>query len=140
MTLVPFDLRLDPRPPGALDHFAVRDGVLCAGTHLILDFFETDRLDDLELMESAMRTAVEVAGATLIDISLHHFTPFGGISGVAILAESHLSVHTWPEQRYAAFDVFMCGDARPEAAADALAGIFRPARVVPTRHLRGILP
>lgn len=140
MTLVPLDLRLDPRPPGALDHFAVRDGVLCAGVHLILDFFEADRLDDLELMESAMRSAVDAAGATLIDIRLHHFTPFGGISGVAVLAESHLSVHTWPEQRYAAFDVFMCGDARPDAAADALAAVFRPGRVVPSRHLRGILP
>ena len=56
------------------------------------------------------------AGATLLHIHLHTFTDGGGISGVAVLAESHISVHTWPEKGYAAFDVFMCGDAEPRKA------------------------
>jgi len=62
-------------------------------------------------MEATLREAVLQAGATLLHIHLHHFTPNGGISGVAVLAESHISVHTWPERNFAAFDVFMCGDA-----------------------------
>jgi len=121
----------------AEDHFIVRDGREYAGTHLILDLWEAARLDDLELMEAAMREAVEVAGATLLHIHLHHFTPSGGISGVAVLAESHISVHTWPERDFAAFDIFMCGDARPEEAIPVLVRAFRPGRMKVSQHLRG---
>ena len=119
------------------DHFVQRDGQVFAGTHLIADFWEASNLDDLQLMESAMRKAVELAGATLLHIHLHHFTPNGGISGVAVLAESHLSVHSWPERGYAAFDVFMCGDAQPERAIDALAEAFKPGRLDVSEHRRG---
>ena len=87
-----------------LDHFIQRDGEIFAGTHLILDFHGATGLDDLERMERGLRGAVEAAGATLLHIHLHHFTPNGGISGVAVLAESHISVHTWPERDYAAFN------------------------------------
>ena len=96
------------------DHFKERDGVKYAGEHLIIDVWNATHLDDLTLMEATLRQAVEVSGATLLHIHLHHFTPTGGISGVAVLAESHISVHTWPEKNYAAFDVFMCGDAEPQ--------------------------
>ena len=95
------------------DHFIVRDGVEFAGSHLLLDLYGAKHLDDLERMEQAMRDCVEECGATLLHIHLHHFSPSGGISGVAVLSESHISVHTWPERDYAAFDVFMCGDAQP---------------------------
>ena len=54
-----------------------------------------------------------------------------------MLAESHISVHTWPECGYAAFDVFMCGDAEPHKAVDVLKAAFGPSRVVVTEHLRG---
>jgi S-adenosylmethionine decarboxylase len=101
-----------------LDHFIHRDGKIFAGTHLIIDLWGAQRLDELAHMEAAMRLAVEKAKATLLHIHLHHFTPNGGISGVAVLAESHISVHTWPEKNYAAFDVFMCGDAEPEKAVE----------------------
>ena len=121
------------------DHFIIRDGREYAGTHLILDLWEASRLDDLGLMESAMREAVTVAGATLLHIHLHHFTPSDGISGVAVLAESHISVHTWPERDFAAFDIFMCGDARPENAIPVLERAFTPGRLVVSRHLRGIV-
>jgi len=109
-----------------------------AGTHLIIDLSEASRLDELDHVEQAMREAVEAAGATLLQINLHHFTPNGGITGVAILAESHISIHSWPERAYAAIDIFMCGDAQPQLAIPVLKAAFRPGRVeVSTLH-RGI--
>ncbi len=119
------------------DHFVRRDGCEYAGTHLIVDFWDARGLDELARMEQALREAVEAGGATLLHIHLHHFTPNGGISGVAVLAESHISVHTWPERDFAAFDVFMCGDARPEEAVAALQRAFRPGRVEVHTHRRG---
>ena len=119
------------------DHFIVRDGVSCAGTHLIIDLHGASRLDDLALMERTLREAVRECGATLLHIHLHHFEPNGGISGVAVLAESHISVHTWPERDYGAFDVFMCGDAQPIRSVAVLERAFRPSRIELHEHLRG---
>ena len=121
------------------DHFIVRDGMTFAGTHLILDLWDARNLDNLKIMEHAMREAVEVSGATLLHIHLHHFTAGGGISGVAVLAESHISVHSWPERDYAAFDIFMCGDARPEMSIPVLKQHFYPGRMEISEHLRGIV-
>lgn len=121
----------------SLDHFIVREGLIYAGTHLILDLWGARDLDNLQLMENAMREAVVLCGATLLHIHLHHFTPNGGISGVAVLAESHISVHTWPERNYAAFDVFMCGDAKPERSIDVFKRAFSPDRINIHEHLRG---
>ena len=90
------------------DHFIIRNGKEFAGTHLILDLWEATSLDNLKHMEAAMRESVAVSGATLLHIHLHHFTPSGGISGVAVLAESHISVHTWPERDGATLDVYVC--------------------------------
>ena len=119
-------------------HFVRRNGIVFAGTHLIFDFWGASQLDNLELMEAALRESVDVAGATLLHIHLHHFTPNGGISGVAVLAESHISVHTWPERGYAAFDVFMCGDAEPEKTIPVLKKAFTPDTLNITEHLRGM--
>lgn len=121
------------------DHFITRDGVTFAGSHLIVDLWEAEGLDDKDRIEKAMRDAVEAAGATLLHIHLHSFTPNGGISGVAVLAESHISVHTWPERGYAAFDVFMCGSAEPRKAVAVLEQAFTPKRVVLGMHKRGLL-
>ncbi len=121
------------------DHFIRRDGIEFAGTHLILDLWEASRLDDLQRMEQAMRDAVDAAGATLLHIHLHHFTPSGGISGVAVLAESHISVHSWPERDFAAFDIFMCGDARPEMAIPVLKQAFAPGRMEVRDLMRGVV-
>jgi S-adenosylmethionine decarboxylase len=119
------------------DHFIIKNGVRCAGTHIIIDLHEAQGLDNLVLMETALRDCVTEAKATLLHIHLHHFQPNGGISGVAVLAESHISVHSWPEVGYAAFDVFMCGDSEPEKAIDVLRQAFKPNRVVVSKHLRG---
>ncbi|MBC8520159.1 MAG: adenosylmethionine decarboxylase [Gammaproteobacteria bacterium] len=120
-----------------LDHFITRNGITFAGTHLILDLWKASNLDDLNLMEQTLREAVDLCGATLLHIHLHHFTPSGGISGVAVLAESHISVHTWPEKGYAAFDVFMCGDARPELSIEVFKRTFNPTHINIHEHLRG---
>jgi S-adenosylmethionine decarboxylase len=88
-------------------------------------------------MEQTMKRCVEVAGATLLHFHLHHFTPNGGVSGVAVLSESHISVHSWPEADYAAFDVFMCGDAKPELCVDILKEAFNAREAVVKTHQRG---
>lgn len=119
------------------DFFVVRDGVRFAGMHLIIDVYGASFLDDLKLVEDALRKAVVAAGATLLHIHLHHFTPNGGISGVAVLAESHISIHTWPECGYAALDVFMCGEANPHATIEILRDAFAPERIAVEEHQRG---
>ncbi len=119
-----------------LDHFIQRDGVRCAGSHFIIDLYDANRLDDLPFIEETLKTCVEEAGATLLHIHLHPFQP-EGVSGVAVLAESHISVHTWPEAGYAAFDVFMCGDAAPEKCVAVLEAAFSPKRTNVSELLRG---
>jgi S-adenosylmethionine decarboxylase len=89
-------------------------------------------------MERVLRQCVIKCGATLLHIHLHHFSPSGGISGVAVLAESHISVHTWPERNFAAFDIFMCGEAKPEEAIAILKRAFSPEVMKITENLRGV--
>nr|WP_206606433.1 adenosylmethionine decarboxylase [Steroidobacter cummioxidans] len=114
-----------------------RGGVRCAGVHLIIDLHGANRLDDQPLMERTLRRCVESAGATLLHIHLHRFEPNGGISGVAVLAESHISIHSWPERSYAALDIFMCGQARPERCIEVLLEAFSPRRAEIQELLRG---
>ena len=118
------------------DHFCVRNGVKCAGAHLIIDLYGAQRLDDIDHIEATLRRCVEAAKATLLHIHLHHFQP-NGVSGVAVLAESHISIHTWPEAGYAALDVFMCGKANPDACVPVLREAFKAKRVAVGEHLRG---
>ena len=119
------------------DHFVVRNGVRCAGAHLIIDLYDAERLDDLDHIEAALRRCVDASGATLLHIHLHHFEPNGGVSGVAVLAESHISIHSWPENGYAALDVFMCGNAKPDACVPVLRDAFNPKRIAVSEVLRG---
>ena len=121
------------------DHFVERDGVIFAGTHLIIDFWGAKHLDDLTLIERTLRECVAKAAATLLHIHLQHFEPAGGISGVAVLAESHISVHTWPERDFAAFDIFMCGDTRPEEALEVLKRVFDPRKMDIIEKRRGLV-
>jgi S-adenosylmethionine decarboxylase len=119
------------------DHFVVRNGVRCAGAHLIVDLYDAERLDDIDHIEKALRDCVDAAGATLLHIHLHHFEPNGGVSGVAVLAESHISIHTWPENGYAELDVFMCGKANPDACVPVLRDAFGPKNIAVSELLRG---
>src|SRR3990170_1955936 len=122
---------------GRKDFFCERDGVRYAGTHLIIDLVRAERLDDLEHIEHTLRRCVDVAGATLLHIHLHRFTPNGGVSGVAVLAESHISIHSWPEADYAALDVFMCGETKPHLCVNVLREAFSAHEVLVQEHKRG---
>ena len=124
---------------GPKDHFITKNGLSYAGSHLIIDLWEAEGLSDRERIENALIDAVKEAGATLLHIHLHTFEESGGISGVAVLAESHISVHTWPEKGYAAFDVFMCGDAEPRKALEVFKRAFNPRRIVIGEHKRGVV-
>jgi S-adenosylmethionine decarboxylase len=119
------------------DHFVVRNGIRCAGAHLIVDLYEAERLGDVDHIEATLRRCVDAAGATLLHIHLHHFEPNGGVSGVAVLAESHISIHSWPERSYAALDIFMCGNAEPDKCIPVLRQAFNPGRVAVSELLRG---
>lgn len=77
-----------------------------------------DTIGRVETVEQILVRAAEVAGVTVWSISFHRFSP-NGVSGVVVISESHLSVHTWPEYGYVALDIFTCGDdAKPEAAVE----------------------
>jgi len=120
-----------------LDLAIERDGKLFAGVHKIVDMWAPRRIDELDFIETAMRESVAAARATLLHIHLHHFDKNGGVSGVAVLAESHISVHTWPEHSFAAFDIFTCGNTDPEAAIAVLTAALQPERVEVYEILRG---
>ena len=119
-----------------VDHFATRNGVRCAGAHLIIDLYDAQNLNDIAYIEKTLRACVTAADATLLHIHLHHFQP-NGVSGVAVLAESHISIHTWPDAGYAALDVFMCGQANPDACVPVLREAFQAERVEVNEILRG---
>ena len=118
-------------------HLINKDGIEYAGCHLILDIWGANNLNDIELIERCFHQCIKVAGATLLHIHLHHFTEGDGVSGVAVLAESHISVHTWPEKNYAAFDIFMCGHTQPHKIIPLLLKTFEAKRHKLTEILRG---
>jgi len=92
------------------------------GKHLLLELRDCNKeiLNDLDSLKDTLLTAASEAGATVLGESFHRFNPHG-ISGVVIIAESHLFIHTWPEYGYAAADIFTCGDSvQPEKAAKIL--------------------
>lgn len=121
------------------DHFVERNGLRYAGSHLIIDLWDGEHFDDVEVIELALRRAVQAAGATLLHLHLHEFTAGGGISGVAVLAESHISIHTWPERSYAAIDVFMCGSAAPHKTVPVLRHVFKARRIAISEQMRGLV-
>jgi S-adenosylmethionine decarboxylase len=96
-------------------------------------------LKDLSRVKNALVSAAKEAKATIVDISFHEFNPFG-ISGMVIIAESHLSIHTWPEYAYAAVDIFTCGDLiKPEVASSFLIKEFECKTPSIVEVKRGIL-
>ena len=91
------------------------------GKHVILELHDCDRkcLSNCEFLRATLLEACRRAGATILGNSFHVFSPYDGVSGVIIIAESHLSIHTWPEYRYAAVDIFACGNSlHPERAVE----------------------
>ena len=110
------------------------------GRHLLLELFDCDfdAISNLDTVKSALVEAAKRAHATIVDVVFHEFNPFG-ISGVVVIAESHLSIHTWPEHRYAAVDIFSCGDVlEPEVAANYLVDQFGAERTAVVEVQRGL--
>ncbi len=107
-------------------------------THILSEFLlcSADTLDDLDAIEGFMKQAAVAAGATIVTAAFHRFAP-QGVSGVVVVEESHLSIHTWPERGYAAVDFFTCGDCRPEEAERVLAQALGATRVESMRVERG---
>ncbi len=111
------------------------------GTHLLLELRDCnpETIRDLDFVKSALLAAATEAKATIVDVSFHEFNPFG-ISGMVIIAESHLSIHTWPEYGYAAVDIFTCGELiEPEVAAGALIQAFECKNPSLVEMKRGII-
>lgn len=129
-----------PSADNGKDYVVERDGVRFSGTHLLIDLWQASGLDDIALVEDTLREAAIAGGATILHCHLHHFQPNGGISGVLVLAESHISIHSWPERGYAALDVFMCGDCDPYRAVPILKKAFRPGFVTLSESKRGLMP
>ena len=119
------------------DYFIERDGVRFAGTHLLIDLWGAHNLSDPGHIDAALRVAAMSAGATILHSHFHHFTPNGGVSGVVVLAESHISIHTWPEREFAAIDIFMCGNCNPHDAIPVLQEAFSPDRIDLDEQRRG---
>ena len=107
------------------------------GKHLLVDLYGGKRLDDVAHVERTLKRCVEAAGATLLHLHLQPLEPTGGITGVAVLAESHISIHSWPAEGYAALDVFMSGAADPASTVSVLKDAFEAGEVVVRTHRRG---
>ena len=122
-----------------VDVLMVRDGESFAGLHITVDLYGASRLDDIDYIEEVIKECVDTCGANLLHIHLHHFTSTFGVTGVAVLSESHISVHTWPETNFAAFDIFMCGQATPELSIDILKRRFSAEKIVVNNLRRGHL-
>jgi S-adenosylmethionine decarboxylase len=112
------------------------------GRHVIIELWGCNDaiINDADRVKTAMLDAVRAANATLLDIFVHTFSP-QGVTGVAVLSESHLSIHTWPEHGYAAADVFTCGaTTQPQAAADVLRDAFEAQHADVNELERGVFP
>jgi S-adenosylmethionine decarboxylase len=128
---------VDPRTD--CPYYVEKDGLRYAGTHLLFDMWGARHLDDIKGVEAILREAVAAAGATLLRMDLHSFGPGAGVTGVAILAESHISIHTWPETGFAALDIFMCGRADPYKSVAVIKERFRPTSTQLNEHRRGVV-
>jgi S-adenosylmethionine decarboxylase len=111
------------------DYFSERNGQRFAGMHLIVDMWDAKYLNDAISIEAALREAAHSAKATVLHGHFHVFTPLGGVTGVLLLAESHISIHTWPEHSFAAIDLFMCAGCDAHDGIDALKRWFAPRRI-----------
>ncbi|MBI4709066.1 MAG: adenosylmethionine decarboxylase [Candidatus Portnoybacteria bacterium] len=99
------------------------------GKHLVFDLWDCVNLNSAKVIEEAMLEAVKACKATLLEIKTHTFSP-QGVSGFVLLSESHISIHTWPEHKYAAIDIFTCGErVVPYNALPVFRKFFKPKHV-----------
>jgi S-adenosylmethionine decarboxylase proenzyme len=112
------------------------------GLHILADMHDCDPaiLDDEEAIQACLIDAARRCGATIVSHCFHHFSPHG-VSGVVVIAESHLAIHTWPEHGYAAVDLFTCGDSLdPEPCVSYLQEALRSRRHSISYLVRGSQP
>ena len=122
------------------DYFVERDGQKFAGMHLLVDLWGATNLGDPELIDRALREGSrDGRGHDSAQPLSTIFPPNGGVSGVVVLAESHISIHTWPERNFAAVDIFMCGACDPHLAIPVLQGAFHPTDIKLDEQRRGIV-
>lgn len=109
------------------------------GTHLLAELFDCDRsqIDNIKTVEKVMLAAAEISRATVIEPFFHKFSPYG-ISGVVVIAESHITIHTWPENNYAAVDIFTCGDLDSHAGIEHIKEELGAGKCVIYKMRRGI--
>ena len=108
------------------------------GKHLILELWDCQGLNDMELVERALRQSAKVCNAKVLDLNIHPFSPVG-ITGVAVLSKSHVLIHTWPELGFAAVDVFICeDDLDPAIVMPIFQDIFAPAHIQAMEVKRGV--
>ncbi len=117
--------------PSRCDHHPMSSNPVI-GKHLIADFSGALYQTDINQIEYALGSAARAAGAVVLNVIVHRFPDSDGVTGVAILAESHISIHTWPEHDYIALDIFMCGNSDPQTALDWLQEFFAP-KIVETQ-------
>jgi len=122
------------------DYFVEKDGLRYAGAHILVDLWGAENLTDKQYIDQMLQRAAEVAGATVLDSNLLQFSSSGGVSGVLLLAESHISIHTWPEREFAAIDIFMCGRCDPYRSVVVLKEAFKPDAIQVNEQKRGLLP
>ena len=110
-----------------------------AGTHLLADLYGVDagKLVATADIDALLREGALAAGARILHSHFHSFGDAMGVTGVVLLAESHISIHTWPEYGFAAADIFMCGQAQPRLALDVIELAFRPASSIVQTIARG---
>ncbi len=111
------------------------------GRHILVEFYEssTEILNDVSLIEQSMVQAAQEAESTVVNSTFHHFSPFG-VSGVVVIEESHLAIHTWPEYGFASMDIFTCGDSvEPWVAFNYLKKAFQSEHASSMEMLRGQL-
>ena len=122
------------------DYFVEKDGQRFAWIHLLIDFWDAKNLTNRISVENALREAAISANATAINLQLNQYSENGGISGILVLAESHISIHTWPERSFAAIDIFMCGVCNPYDCIAVLKKAFEPGNTTLLERRRGLLP
>ena len=110
-----------------------------AGIHLLAEFWGGKIIENPKEIEKILITAAKKSGNTPLEVTIHKFSP-QGITGVVLLAESHIALHSWSEFNYLAIDIFTCGDkAKPEKALEYLKKKFKPKKVVIQKITRGII-
>ena len=110
-----------------------------AGMHLIIELRGARGISSIAHIRRILKESVKACGATLLEMNLHKFNPSGGISGIAVIQESNISIHSWPEYNYAAIDILVCGEVNPYKVVPILKKRFKPKDIQVMELKRGIL-